>query len=419
MSNVSTKKDDRKNLIKALKSIICITSSQINANINKMIMDLEMPVIGVHLTETYVAKTIDENKGQMELDIYKAVFNNRENDMFRIFNSLDVVKINTQNNALICVLNQNKCNAEITHTALFSNDGNTGYAEIKSSIKNHGKYCIYAIRIYDESNTMYRIIDALNNYIHQEYKPSSELFHGTLPDQLRKVTNMDNNFLNQFRIALTNTVTNPNPEPKLLFVTHNVFGSKGIDPTYFTSKKGTCHLKLFYRADDKKIYQPFPIDFYFPRLTLDNTDKPQVHKLCFAIVKYPNFKSHDPKFKYQWKIVALRNRERDLTANHVITNAYALVYIGQDYVISNVESFKNYVGNVFQNLNNFIDLKNKLNAQLLNYYDDTRLENLAKLIKDWKSTGKPYTSILRYKFLSSEHEKKENSKRILPYFPDI
>jgi len=258
---------------------------------------------------------------------------------------------------------------------------------------------------------MHRIIDALKNHIHQEYKPSSEFFNGTLPDELRKVTNMDNNFLKLFIIALISTVYDPGPKKEILFETHNVFGSKGIDPTYFKNKKGTCHLELFFRADQEG-YKPFSSDFYFPRFTLNYKGNPQVHLLCFAVVK-------NEYLCGQWNIVALKNCEPNLTANHVITNAYALVYIGQDNKVSNTPAFQNSLVKAFENLNSFDQLKNKLNTQLLNYFDDARLKNLANSIKDWRKNGQAYMSMLRYMFLSSEHEKKANSERIFPDYPII
>jgi len=394
MSTVSTSKDDRKNIVKALKSIICITSSQINENIIKMIKDLELPVIGVHLTETYVAKTIEENKGQRELDIYAAVFNSRGNDMFRIFINLQDLKLKTENNVLICVLNESICDTNKTNTVLFSNDDNsTKYKQIKSSIKNHRTYCIYALRLYEDSNTIHRIIDALKNHINKEYKPSNELFVGFIRQSHSLINNRNDSFINDFITALSYTFINPNPGYELLYEQQNVIGLKGIDPTYFKSKKGNCQLKLFYMADNQSIYQPFPKDFYFPRFTLDNAEQPQVHILCFAVVKYPISKCHDQKSKYQWNIVALRNCEPNLTANHVITNAYALMYIGQDYKLSKKQSLQNLQVKAFENLDDSDQLKNKLNTQLLQYYNDARLKNLGNLIKDWRNTGKLYTSM--------------------------
>lgn len=202
-----------------------------------------------------------------------------------------------------------------------------------------------------------------------------------------------------------------------------------ITPRTFQRKNGTCHLTMVVNKNKDGVYHPFDNKTYFPRFTLDDDpENPQMHSLCFFVV-------HD-EIKKAWKVVTLQYSETNLYANYITgKNAYALVYIGQDFTkeIFDVDMF---IG-AFTYYNTHLDQRNKplvidsetfkklIHPQLLmNYYynnGDAILRNVYDSVRDALritidaiSTNHNLTDIIRFFFLHGYHEsRQENNERLL------
>lgn len=385
-----------------------------------MIKVLNLPVTSIHISDSYIAKTLEENSSVDNApELYAAVFNSARDKTMFYFTDKSEDKTNKNKPFFLCLIGEQSCqhhhhlrsiDDENEKTQNFFNK-NPLTLILRNERVDNGKYCIYALIMNKNPPRMRNIIKALNNHITQEYLDKSNMllpspFVGSVPLKYNDIGYNNVNFLHHLVQALDSVCQLDKGErvKKLInFVNVNTWSV--IIPSNFFGTKYHCQLNMFINVRNEK-YQPFPEDFYFPRFTLDNNADPQIHKLCFVVVAKPDLT--------EWNILTLNLYEPNLTANHVIKNAYALVYVAQEYDFSIPHEFKSYFLNVFKRTTNIVDLKARLHPNLMQYYyTNEALDNLVGDIQKWYETKRISKSMSRYILLSSDNERNGNSNRIL------
>ena len=434
--------ETQSNIAKKLKQIICDTAPQqdrrdrtsyvLLASIKVMIKSLNLALTSVHLTDTYIAKTldgIDLNTKSMP-EINSAVFNlngkdtGSDDDVMFYFDSLIRGNKKKRKPFLLCLLQGNANNnnndeylkslvsQKVISSKLILQDPLKfiDYAASKESVR---QYCVFPFTHYNNPPTIPEIIEAMNEHVENEYLNKSLFkvsnpFVRSCPPDWNNVTYKSNNFLSSLQSALYNVCRSE--KGKALVNVVNIHSSSGIIPSSFSGTTYKCFLKMFINVHRDK-YLPIPKEFYFPRVTYDNDALPQIHKLCFAVVR-----NHEAS---EWNIITLTCCQRNLTASDVIDNAYALVYLSQEAFV--YSGYVDWLKNKYKTPPSMNQLKERLHPILLrDYYEhDNRLAELVSAFQQWTNTGKLFRLIQRYILLSGDYEKKGNSERILSYNPYI
>jgi len=395
------------------------------ANIKYMIKVLNLPVTSIHISDSYIAKTLEENSSVDNApELYAAVFNSARDKTMFYFTDTSEDKTSINKPFFLCLFGKYRCQQHHHHLRFIDDKNKTRQKFFeKNPLTNiltnektdNGKYCIYALIMNKNPPRMPDIIKGLNNHITQEYLEKSKIrpltpFVGSVPREYNDIGYNSVNFLHYLVNALDSVCQFEKGErvKKLInFVNVNTWSA--ISPSNFRGTTNICQLNMFINVRDGK-YQPFPKEFYFPRFTLDNNEDPQIHKLCFVVVANPDLT--------EWNILTLNLYEPDLTANHVIKNAYALVYVAHEQDIPIFYLFNSYFLKVFNKNTSIASLKKRLHPKLLvGYYTDDALHSLVMKTKDWvndkNKTKRPKISMSRYILLSSDNEGNGNSVRLL------